>query len=178
MINLTEFKIAKHLITNGEFLAFIEAGGYQRFEYWLDEGWTWVSEENIRHPLYWHKQGDQWFYYTLAGLQPIDPDAILAHVSFYEANAFATWKGMRLPTEFEWEIASPKFNWGSRWEWTSSAYQAYPKFSIREGAVGEYNGKFMVNQIVLRGASRATAEGHSRRTYRNFFLLEFLCDFY
>ena len=176
-VNLTEFKIAKHLITNGEFLAFIEAGGYQRFEYWLDEGWTWISEENIRHPLYWHKQGDQWFYYTLAGLQPIDPDAILAHVSFYEANAFATWKGMRLPTEFEWEIASPKFNWGSRWEWTSSAYQAYPKFSIREGAVGEYNGKFMVNQIVLRGASRATAEGHSRRTYRNFFHPHFQWQF-
>jgi len=176
-VYLQGYKISKGLVTNREFLEFIEAGGYNHFEYWLEEAWTWVCEEKISHPLYWHKVKDKWFYYTLAGLQAVDLDAILSHVSYYEASAYAAWKGMRLPTEFEWEAASEQLSWGSRWEWTSSAYQPYPNFSIRKGAVGEYNGKFMVNQMVLRGASVATAEGHSRHTYRNFFHPHFQWQF-
>jgi len=168
-VYLHDYDIAKGLVTNEEYIEFIEAGAYQRFHYWLDEGWNWVNENEVSHPLYWHKINGQWHQYTLSGLQAIDPQAILAHISYYEANAYATWKGCRLPTEFEWEVASNQFNWGLRWEWTASAYQPYPNFCIGDGAVGEYNGKFMVNQMVLRGASLATAEGHSRSTYRNFF---------
>ena len=166
---LPDYQINKALVTNGEYIEFIDDGGYQQFTHWLDEGWTWLSEEHINSPLYWHKLDGSWFYYTLAGLQPVDPGATLAHVSYYEANAFASWKGCRLPTEFEWEVASPKLSWGQRWEWTDSAYRPYPGYAIGDGAVGEYNGKFMINQMVLRGASGATAKGHSRHTYRNFF---------
>ena len=166
---LPDYQINKALVTNGEFIEFIDDGGYQQFIHWLDEGWTWLCEEQINSPLYWHKLDGSWFYYTLAGLQPVDPEAILAHVCYYEANAFASWRGCRLPTEFEWEVASPKLSWGQRWEWTDSAYRPYPGYSIGVGAVGEYNGKFMINQMVLRGASDATAKGHSRHTYRNFF---------
>ncbi len=164
-----EFEISKALVTNGEYLEFIEAGGYEMFHIWLDEGWSWVQENTVQRPLYWHKIDGKWFYYTLAGLKEIDPKAILAHISYYEANAYAAWKGMRLPTEFEWEIAADLLDWGKRWEWTNSAYLPYPKFQIAEGAVGEYNGKFMINQMVLRGGSVATAQHHSRKTYRNFF---------
>lgn len=164
-----DYKIATTLITNRKFIAFIEAGGYEDFSYWLDEGWAWICKENIRHPLYWHNINGEWFYYTLAGLQAVDLDAMLCHISYYEASAFAHWKGHRLPTEFEWEIASNRLNWGKRWEWTSSAYLPYPGFRISDGAVGEYNGKFMINQMVLRGASSATSPQHSRNTYRNFF---------
>ena len=164
-----EFQISKALVTNAEYIEFIEAEGYTSFQYWLDEGWSWVNANKVSSPLYWHKIKGVWHQYTLAGLQPVQLDAILSHVSFYEANAFAAWKGMRLPTEFEWEIASDKLTWGQRWEWTNSAYLPYPNFKIDEGAAGEYNGKFMVNQMVLRGGSVATAEGHSRKTYRNFF---------
>ncbi|MBO0593699.1 ergothioneine biosynthesis protein EgtB [Cellulophaga sp. E16_2] len=166
---LHEYKLAKGLVTNRDFIAFIVAGGYQEFKYWLDEGWSWVQEENIIAPLYWIQKEGTWFNYTLAGLKPVDLDAILSHVSFYEAQAFATFKNMRLPTEFEWEAASEKFNWGKRWEWTYSAYLPYPNFKIADGAVGEYNGKFMINTMVLRGSSVATSEGHERNTYRNFF---------
>jgi formylglycine-generating enzyme required for sulfatase activity len=113
----------------------------------------------------------------LSGLKLVNLNAVLAHVSYYEANAYATWRGCRLPTEFEWEVASEQFDWGLRWEWTASSYQPYPNFSIGEGAVGEYNGKFMVNQMVLRGSSLATAEGHSRATYRNFFHPHFQWQF-
>ena len=168
-VYLGDYQISRALVTNGEFIEFIEDGGYQQFQHWLDEGWAWVCENQLSRPLYWQKSGSDWSYYTLAGLKPVDPNAILAHVSYYEANAFAAWKNHRLPTEFEWEVASGSFDWGKRWEWTSSAYQAYPQYSISEGAVGEYNGKFMVNQMVLRGASVATAKAHSRKTYRNFF---------
>lgn len=164
-----EFEISKALVTNAEYVKFIEDGGYERFDLWLDEGWSWVQENEISSPLYWHKINEKWFYYTLAGLIELDPDAIVCHVSYYEANAFASWKGMRLPTEFEWEIAADLINWGKRWEWTNSAYLPYPKFKIAAGAVGEYNGKFMINQMVLRGGSVATAKNHSRKTYRNFF---------
>ena len=166
---LQEYQIANSLVTNGDFIEFIEDGAYENFKFWLDEGWTWLKTNNISQPLYWLKIESDWYYYTLAGLELVERTAILAHVSFYEANAFANWKNMRLPTEFEWEAACDQFDWGKRWEWTSSAYQAYPGFKTREGAVGEYNGKFMINQMVLRGASVATAKEHSRKTYRNFF---------
>ena len=128
-----------------------------------------MKQNRLSHPLYWVKQNDSWHQYSYNGLQPIQDSDILTHVSFFEAAAFAQWKGLRLPTEFEWEAASHLFDWGQRWEWTNSAYLAYPGFKTSEGAVGEYNGKFMINQMVLRGASAATAEGHSRHTYRHFF---------
>ncbi|MCH8556664.1 MAG: ergothioneine biosynthesis protein EgtB [Balneolia bacterium] len=166
---LHDAQISKALVTNGEFLEFIEAGGYENFKYWLDEGWSWVSANGVKHPLYWKNLDGSWHQFTLAGLKKLDPDAILGHINFYEADAFARWKGMRLPTEFEWEAAADKFDWGERWEWTNSAYLPYPGFTTVEGPAGEYNGKFMVNQMVLRGASVATSEGHARKTYRNFF---------
>lgn len=168
-VYLQSFDINKALVTNAEYMEFIANGGYTNFNYWLDDGWAWVQENNIRSPLYWQLIDDEWHYYTLAGLKRVDPEAILTHISFYEANAYATWKGMRLPTEFEWEVASPHLAWGQRWEWTNSAYHPYPGFDIAPGPVGEYNGKFMANQMVLRGASVSTAPGHSRPTYRNFF---------
>ena len=168
-VYIHEFEISNSLVTNGEFIEFIEAGGYSSFQYWLDEGWAWVNENGIESPLYWYKINGEWHHYTLAGLKKVDPNKVLAHISFYEASAFALWKGMRLPTEFEWEVAADKLDWGVRWEWTNSAYLPYPNFKIASGALGEYNGKFMVNQMVLRGGSTATAEGHSRKTYRNFF---------
>lgn len=168
-VYLPDFEISKALVTNGEYLDFMEAGGYSRFDFWLDEGWAWLNENNISSPLYWHKIKGKWHYFTLAGLKEVDLNAILGHVSYYEAQAFATWKGLRLPTEFEWEAASEHFVWGKRWEWTNSAYLPYPGFKTAAGAVGEYNGKFMINQMVLRGASVATSPKHSRKTYRNFF---------
>jgi ergothioneine biosynthesis protein EgtB len=163
------FQISKTLVTNGEFIQFIEAGGYQDFNLWLDEGWAWVEQNEICAPLYWKKNDGQWHHFTLGGIKKIYKNEILSHVSFYEAQAYAQWRKMRLPTEFEWEIASEQFNWGQRWEWTNSAYLAYPNFKIADGAIGEYNGKFMINQMVLRGASTATSPNHSRKTYRNFF---------
>ena len=119
--------------------------------------------------MYCHKIDGVWNQITLKGLQRIEPNEVLKHVSFYEAMAFAEWKNRRLPTEFEWEIASRQLNWGQRWEWTNSAYLPYPGFKKAAGAIGEYNGKFMVNQMVLRGASIATSPNHSRNSYRNFF---------
>ncbi|MEZ7886679.1 MAG: ergothioneine biosynthesis protein EgtB [Flavobacteriales bacterium] len=166
---LHDFEICQALVTNRDFMEFIESGGYQKFQFWLDEGWSWVEKNEINSPEYWRKINGKWHVYTLGGLVEVDPSAILAHVSFYEANAYATWKGMRLPTEFEWEVAADSLDWGERWEWTSSSYSPYPNFKIAAGALGEYNGKFMVNQMVLRGGSVATSEGHSRKTYRNFF---------
>ena len=166
---LQDFSIAKNLVTNGEFMEFMNAGGYKDFNYWHAEGWDWVKTNNINSPLYWHFINNEWLYYTLQGLQKIDMGEALCHISFYEASAFASWKGMRLPTEFEWEIAAQQFDWGQRWEWTESAYLPYPGFTKAPGAIGEYNGKFMVNQKVLRGASEVTPPGHSRITYRNFF---------
>lgn len=168
-VYVDDFEINNHLITNGEYLEFMNSGGYSDFNIWLDEGWTWVNTDKINAPMYWHKIDNEWHYYTLAGLQKIDKNAILSHINYYEASAFAEWKGMRLPTEFEWEIASNNLDWGKRWEWTNSAYLAYPRFEKENGAVGEYNGKFMSNKMVLRGASVATSKNHSRNTYRNFF---------
>jgi ergothioneine biosynthesis protein EgtB len=168
-VYLHDFAIQKNLITNREFIEFITDGGYENFRFWHAEGWDWVNQNQIKNPLYWLKQHGEWMNFTLGGLRKLKMDAPVCHVSFYEAAAFAEWKGMRLPTEFEWETACEKFNWGLRWEWTNSAYLPYPNFTKPAGAVGEYNGKFMINQMVLRGASVATPPNHSRKTYRNFF---------
>lgn len=169
-VYLNDFQISRSLVTNKEYAEFINAGGYENPIYWHDEGWAWVNA-NVegKHPLYWEKKDEKWHYYTLDGLKEVNMVASVTHINFYEASAFAAWKGLRLPTEMEWEVASPNFEWGKRWEWTNSAYLPYPGFKIAPGAIGEYNGKFMVNQMVLRGASVATSKGHSRPTYRNFF---------
>jgi ergothioneine biosynthesis protein EgtB len=166
---LQEFEISDKLVTNEEYLEFIESGGYSDFDLWLSEGWDFINNQKIIAPLYWNKQGTEWFNYTLNGFEEVCKDLPVHHVSFYEALAYATWKGKRLPTEFEWEVAVGKFDWGQLWEWTYSAYHPYPGFQKAPGALGEYNGKFMINQNVLRGASVATPKEHSRITYRNFF---------
>lgn len=166
---LPAYKMAKELITNAQYLEFIEDGGYRKHEYWHAEGWDWVNHNNISAPLYWHWIDDQWHYYKASGIQPLKLKEPVAHVSYYEASAFAAWKGMRLPTEFEWEAACHQFEWGNRWEWTGSAYLPYPGYIRAAGPIGEYNGKFMVNQMVLRGASIVTPPEHSRPSYRNFF---------
>lgn len=166
---LQDFDIASHAVTNKDYLEFIQSGGYTDFKHWHAEGWDWVKENNAQSPLYWHSIDGEWMQYTLNGLQKLDLDEAVCHVNFYEASAYASWKGMRLPTEAEWEVASQQLDWGDRWEWTGSAYLPYPGFKKEMGAVGEYNGKFMINQMVLRGASEATPLGHSRNTYRNFF---------
>jgi len=168
-VYLQSYQIATNLVTNAEYIEFIEASGYQNFRLWHSEGWAWVKNCQLQSPLYWHNINEQWFSYTLRGLERINPEQPVTHISFFEASAFAAWKGMRLPTEAEWEIAADQFHWGDRWEWTESAYLPYPGFSKAEGAIGEYNGKFMINQMVLRGASVATPANHSRKTYRNFF---------
>lgn len=168
-VYLQEYSIANRLVTNAEFIEFIEAGGYTNFAFWHAEGWDWVQQEKISAPLYWHKIEGDWYYYQLNGLQKVDLHAPLGHISYYEAFAYAEFRGLRLPTEFEWEAAQGAFSWGERWEWTASAYTPYPGFSKAPGALGEYNGKFMVSQHVLRGASIATPDNHSRPTYRNFF---------
>lgn len=168
-VYLNDFQISSQLVTNQDYLEFIESGGYQDFRHWHAEGWEWVKENEAKSPLYWHFIDGKWMNYTLYGLQEIDWEEAVCHINFFEASAFASWKGKRLPTEAEWEVASDCFDWGQRWEWTNSAYLPYPGFKKEAGAVGEYNGKFMVNQTVLRGGSVATPVGHSRNTYRNFF---------
>ena len=168
-IYLDDFSISKNLVTNKEYIEFINEGGYKNFNFWHADGWEWVRSNQISAPLYWHFIDHKWHNYTLEGLQLIDLNEPVCHISFYEAAAYAAWAGMRLPTEFEWETAAEKFDWGRRWEWTNSAYLPYPGFSKAPGAIGEYNGKFMINQMVLRGASDVTSPGHSRITYRNFF---------
>lgn len=192
-----DFKIRNQLVTNGEFLEFINDGGYQDFRHWLGEGFELAKTEVWEAPLYWLKTDNIWRHFTLHGLQEIDLQAPVSHISFYEANAYASWAGKRLLTEFEWEIACNTFvpdfkngnfleskNFeplpatdsetcshllGNLWEWTYSAYHPYPGYSKAPGALGEYNGKFMLNQMVLRGGSCATPESHIRPTYRNFF---------
>ena len=195
-VYLHHFQVLNRLITNGEYLEFMEAGGYKNFKYWLSDGWDWVKANKLRHPLYWQKQNKEWYHYTLCGVKKLNPYRPLAHVSFYEANAFANWKGKRLLTEFEWEVACNKLRteipetsnfyesghltpipremksyqfYGDVWEWTNSAYLPYPYYNASDGALGEYNGKFMINQMVLRGGSCATSRDHIRSTYRNFF---------
>ena len=166
---LHSYQIANKLVTNEEFIQFINEEGYKRFDLWHAEGWDWVNQNQITAPLYWHQIDGEWHHYTLGGLQKINSKAPLTHISYFEAFAFAQWKGMRLPTEFEWEAAQQFFKWGQRWEWTESAYLPYPNYKKADGALGEYNGKFMVNQKILRGSSVATPIKHSRPSYRNFF---------
>lgn len=168
-VYLHPYQISNVLTTNSEYLEFIEAGGYKKFNLWHAEGWDWVNQNTISAPLYWHKIDGEWYQYTLNGLQKVDLNAPLTHISYFEAFAFAQFKGCRLPTEFEWEVAQECFPWGNRWEWTESAYLPYPNYQKADGALGEYNGKFMVNQKVLRGGSVATPKKHTRPTYRNFF---------
>lgn len=168
-VYLQDFQISNRLVTNGDFLEFMEDGGYTNFNLWHDEGWHFAQNNGIAHPLYWHYHDGVWQQYHFNGLEKLNPDVPVSHISMYEAYAFANWKGMRLPTEFEWEVAADKLAWGQLWEWTHSAYLPYPGFTQAEGALGEYNGKFMLNQMVLRGASVATSQGHGRNTYRNFF---------
>ena len=167
---LYPFRIASLPVSNGEYLAFIEDGGYYRPEFWLSDGWARVQQESWEAPLYWLIESDgSRSVFTLSGVQALDFNAPVEHVSFFEAAAFAAWSGKRLPTEFEWEAMAPRFRYGEVWEWTRSSYDPYPGFRPFDGAVAEYNGKFMVGQIVLRGGSRATPRGHARPTYRNFF---------
>lgn len=166
---LYEFEISNKLVTNREYLEFMAAGGYEDVLLWHAEGWDWKNTNEIKAPFYWHQVENEWQQYTMQGLQKLNPDAPLTHISYYEAFAFAQWKNMRLPTEFEWEVSEQEFDWGSRWEWTESAYSPYPNYQKADGALGEYNGKFMVNQKVLRGKSIATSKNHTRPTYRNFF---------
>jgi ergothioneine biosynthesis protein EgtB len=168
-IQLPSFYIRKSLVTNEEYIAFINDGGYKNPLYWHSDGWAWVNEHKIDSPLYWYKHDGAWHRYALSGFEKVNPAEPVTHVSFYEAAAFAEWSGMRLPTEFEWEAACDTFQWRQRWEHTNSAYLPYPGYTKPPGAVGEYNGKFMINQMVLRGASVATPADHSRKTYRNFF---------
>lgn len=190
---LAPHAIADRTVTNGEWAAFIADGGYRDPRHWLSDGWAWVQQEGVEAPLYWRREGDVWTRFGLDGRRPVDPAAPVTHVSFFEADAYASWAGARLPTEFEWEAAAaahdpaggnqldaaspveprpsaggPAF-FGDVWEWTGSAYRPYPGFRPAAGAVGEYNGKFMSGQFVLRGSSCATPRGHSRASYRNFF---------
>jgi ergothioneine biosynthesis protein EgtB len=193
---LNPFRIASRLVTNGEYLNFINDQGYQRPEFWLSDGWDTVQQNDWISPLYWDKQDGVWLTMTLNGYLPVDLSAPVCHVSFYEANAYACWAGRRLLREEEWEASSndepvegnfvesnlfhpagvqPNSQknlhqlYGDVWEWTSSAYVGYPGYHPAEGALGEYNGKFMSNQMVLRGGSCATSYTHIRPTYRNFF---------
>ncbi len=194
---LQPFQLASHPVTHGEFAAFIADGGYQRPDLWLSMGWDWVQANRIEAPLYWQRDGGNWRTFTLRGMVDIDPNTPVCHVSYFEADAYARWAGARLPREAEWEFAAasqprlgnfledralhplalreetaadvPAQLYGDVWEWTQSAYLPYPGFKAAEGAVGEYNGKFMCNQFVLRGGSCVTPREHIRATYRNFF---------
>lgn len=183
------FALASRLVTNGEYLNFVNAGGYANAALWLAEGWDWVRTQNLRAPIYWFQdEKGGWQEFTLHGPQPLDLDRPVTHVSLFEADAYAQWAGARLPTEAEWEYAAAQASietgslhpsgatsdglrqmYGHCWQWTSSSYAPYPGFAAAEGALGEYNGKFMLNQYVLRGSSCATPEGHARASYRNFF---------
>jgi ergothioneine biosynthesis protein EgtB len=190
---LEPFALATRAVTCGEYLAFVEDGGYRRPELWLSDGFAAVQANGWRHPLYWQQGEGGWREFTLHGSRPLVPGEPVAHVSFYEAEAYARWAGARLPTEQEWEVsaagapvegvfadagrlhpavagaARPAQLFGDVWEWTRSGYEPYPRYRPLAGALGEYNGKFMSNQVVLRGGSCATPEGHVRATYRNFF---------
>ncbi|WP_207415828.1 ergothioneine biosynthesis protein EgtB [Roseomonas haemaphysalidis] len=170
---LSPYRISDSLVTNGEWLAFMSDGGYREPLLWMSEGWAMCQAEEWNAPLYWEKRDGNWMQFGLGGLRAVEPDQPVCHISWYEADAFARWAGKRLPTEQEWEAAAalPGFADADRigWQWTGSAYRPYPGFRPWPGAVGEYNGKFMINQMVLRGGSLATPPGHTRPSYRNFF---------
>jgi ergothioneine biosynthesis protein EgtB len=197
---LEPFRLATRPVTCGEYLRFIEDGGYTRPEFWLSDGWATVREQGWQAPLYWAHDDGEWWIFTLSGRRRLNPTEPVCHVSFYEADAFARWSGKRLPTEAEWEVAAegvpvsgnfadrgllhpcadtpaaaagsaPRLRqmFGDVWEWTASPYIPYPRFRAAAGAIGEYNGKFMCNQMVLRGGAAVTPPGHIRATYRNFF---------
>jgi ergothioneine biosynthesis protein EgtB len=170
---IADMRIARHLVTNAEWLEFIAAGGYTTASLWLSDGWAAVQAEGWQAPGYWRQKDSAWHCMTLAGLKPVDPAVPVLHVSYYEADAFARFAGRHLPSEFEWEVAARENviadAYGVAWQWTRSAYLPYPGYRAVEGALGEYNGKFMVNQMVLRGSSLATPQGHARASYRNFF---------
>jgi ergothioneine biosynthesis protein EgtB len=190
-VHLERFRVASTTVTAGQFSEFIQDGGYTRPELWLSDGWAAVQREGWQAPLYWERAGDSWQRFSLYGMIPVDVHAPACHVSYYEADAFARWKGARLPTEAEWEVvareqprqgqfiengllvpAAPGTGsgfMGGTWTWTASPYAPYPGYKPAPGAVGEYNGKFMVNQMVLRGGSCFTSRAHVRTTYRNFF---------
>jgi ergothioneine biosynthesis protein EgtB len=192
-ILLQPFSLASRLVTNAEYLEFIQDGGYRRPELWLSDGWDMVNAQGWKQPLYWEQENGEWHEFTFDGLRELDPADPICHVSYYEADAFAHWSKARLPREEEWEVASAKAGrfgiflessklhpqpasgvglqqmFGDVWEWTASPYVAYPRFKRAAGAIGEYNGKFMCNQLVLRGGSCATPEIHIRASYRNFF---------
>ena len=166
-------RLAPSLVTNGEWLEFMADGGYATPTLWLSDGWATVEAQGWNAPGYWRKIDGVWFTMTLGGLRRVEPARPVCHVSYYEADAFARWAGKDLPTEGEWEVAANSGVLGDAfgivWQWTRSAYSPYPGYRAAPGALGEYNGKFMVNQMVLRGSSLATPAGHSRPTYRNFF---------
>jgi ergothioneine biosynthesis protein EgtB len=190
---LQPFKLANRVINNKEYRAFVEDGGYRDAACWLADGWVWLQKNNITHPLYWHRVDHGWYEYTLYGLQELNDALPVCHVNYYEADAYARWAGKRLPTEQEWEHACKQSHaksdiaivyyhpvanenvtelqqcFGSVWQWTQSAYLPYPGYRPDEGAIGEYNSKFMCNQMVLRGSSCVTPAGHARASYRNFF---------
>jgi ergothioneine biosynthesis protein EgtB len=165
--------IDRALVTNGQWQDFMADGGYARPELWLSDGWIAAQAEGWEAPGYWREAKDGWATMTLAGIRPVDPDLPVTHISYYEADAYARWAGRDLPTEFEWEVAAREDKlpdaFGLVWQWTRSAYTAYPGYRPVDGALGEYNGKFMSNQFVLRGSSVATPQGHARVGYRNFF---------
>ncbi|RUO66310.1 ergothioneine biosynthesis protein EgtB [Pseudidiomarina planktonica] len=191
---IPEFSLCERLVTNGEWLEFMQDNGYQNPQLWLSDGWATVQQEGWQAPLYWHRDGEKWMTMTQQNRVPLDLNAPVCHISYYEADAFARWRGCRLPTEFEWEFAAQaaeingnflesghllpqaappqpglKQLFGDAWEWTQSPFIPYPGFTTPEGALAEYNGKFMANQWVLRGGSCATAKQQLRATYRNFF---------
>ena len=170
---LEPVRIARKLVTNGEWLEFMADGGYTKPNLWLSDGWAIVAADRWNAPGYWRLIDGAWFSMTPGGLRPVDPALPVCHVSYYEADAFARWAGRHLPSEAEWEVAAKSGAlddaFGKVWQWTRSAYVPYPGYQAEPGALGEYNGKFMVNQMVLRGSSLATPEGHSRASYRNFF---------
>jgi ergothioneine biosynthesis protein EgtB len=170
---IANVRIARHLVTNAEWLEFIDAGGYETSSLWLSDGWASVQNAGWQAPGYWRRHDGAWFSMTLAGLKPADSAAPVMHISYYEADAFARFAGKCLPSEAEWEVAAAAGiladAFGAAWQWTRSAYLPYPNYRAVEGALGEYNGKFMVNQMVLRGSSLATPDGHQRLSYRNFF---------